>query len=63
MLYLVLSHNHGMKRLWANSFSVRIEVNVTDARAGISLEVTDTRVARRAARMPQSRTYRDRAAP
>jgi hypothetical protein len=42
--------------LWANSLSVRIEVNVIDDRADISLELTNTRVSRRAALMPQSRT-------
>ena len=42
--------------MWANSLSVRIEVNVIDDRADISLELTNTRVSRRAALMPQSRT-------
>jgi len=42
--------------MWANSLSVCIEVNVIDDRADISLELTNTRVSRRAALMPQSRT-------
>ena len=42
--------------MWANSLSVHIEVNVTDARADISLELTNTRVSRRAALTPQSRS-------
>ena len=42
--------------MWANSFSVCIEVNVIDDRADISLELTNTRVSHRAALMPQSRT-------
>ena len=49
--------------MWANSLSVRIEVNVIDARADISLELTVTPVTRRAELMPQSRTQCDRAAP
>jgi len=42
--------------IWANSFSVRIGVNVIDDRADISLELTNTRVSRRAALMPHSCT-------
>jgi len=42
--------------MWANSLSVRIEVNVIDDRADISLQLTNTRVSRRAALMAQSRT-------
>jgi len=45
-----------VKEMWANSLSVRIEVNVIADRADISLELTNTRVSRRAALMPQSRT-------
>jgi len=42
--------------IWANSVSIRIQVNVIDDRADISLELTDTRVSRRGALMPHSRT-------
>jgi len=42
--------------MWANCLSVHIEVNVVDDRADTSLELTNTRVSRRAALMPQSRT-------
>jgi hypothetical protein len=40
----------------ANSLSVPIEVNVIDDQADISLELTNTRVSRRAALVPQSHT-------
>ena len=42
--------------MWANSLFVRIEVNVIDDRADISLELTTTRASCRAALMQQSRT-------
>jgi hypothetical protein len=42
--------------MWANSLSVRIEVNVIDNPADFSLELPNTGVSRRAALMPQSRT-------
>jgi len=41
-------------QVWANSLSIRIEVNVIDDRADISLELTNTRVSHRAALMPLS---------
>jgi len=42
--------------MWANSLFIRIEVNDNDDQADISLELTNMRVSRRAALMPQSRT-------
>ena len=42
--------------MWANSLSVRIEVNVIHDQTDISLELTNTRVSRRAPPMPQSHT-------
>ena len=42
--------------IWVNCFSVRIEVNVIDDLADISLELTNTRISHRAVLMPQSST-------
>jgi len=47
----------------AQCLSVRIELNVIDDRTDIPLELTNTRLSRRAALMPQSRTKCNRAAP
>jgi len=43
-------------RMWANSLSVHLEVNLIDDGTDISLELTNMRVFCRAAQMPQSRT-------